>query len=197
MTKTSRATNNSGFSLLEVLIVIALIAFVSALGVSSLTSAFRAGKDSFPRHLALTLREARDRAMLRDQIIRLRLDLDKQEYWMEEAPGNYLLPKTVDRNLSERDREARDKADANTFKEMKDLVNGHQSMPQGLKIAEVVTPRLKDPRVDGVVDVYFYNNGSADGVKIIFEDEEGPRQALRLHPITGQSRVTPEGGAKR
>jgi hypothetical protein len=45
---------------------------------------------------------------------------------------------------------------------------------------------------EGVVDVYFFNNGNADGVSIRFESDEHTGQLLTLHPLTGQSRIVPE-----
>lgn len=194
LTATSRATNR-GFSLLEVLIVIGLIAVVSTLGVSSLTSAFRAGKDGAPRKVALTLREARDRALLRDLLVRMRVDLDKQEYWFEEAPSSYLLPKPDERGLSEREREARDKTEAGAFRESKELSPGKQSLPKGLVISEITSPRAKIPFREGTVDIFFYSSGAADGATIVFTDEEGPQQILTINPLTGQGRIV-RGGSK-
>lgn len=181
------ARASRGFSLVEVLIVIALVALVTAVGIPAFNSAFRTSKESFARKMAVMLREARDRAMLNDKLVRLRIDLDKQEYWMEEAPSTYMLRKEAPRGLSEREKEEQAKQEASSFRQLKELTAEKVPMPNGLKITEVITPRQKDPVREGQTDVYFFSNGNADGVSIHFEDDEHVRQSLRLHPVTGHS----------
>jgi type II secretory pathway pseudopilin PulG len=171
------------------MIVIALIALVSAVAIPTLNGVFRTSRDSFARTMALTLREARDRAMLQDKLIRLRLDLDKQQYWLEEAPGSYLKPKAVDNNLSERERQDRDKADGSAFRMVGELTKSKIDAPKGLKILEVISPRAKEPLVSGIVDVYFYSNGNSDGSSIHFKTDEDLKQTIRLHPVTGQAKI--------
>jgi type II secretion system protein H len=189
MSRRRKAPRSSGFSLVEVMIVIALVALISAVAIPSLSNVLRSSRDEFPRHLALSLREARDRAMLQHKLLRLRLDFDGQQYWFEEAPANYLKPKAADtRALSERDKEEQKKQETDSFREVTELAKEHQKMPKGLRLMEVISPRVREPIREGVADVYLYDNGNTDGVTIHFEDEEKVRSAIRLHPITGQSK---------
>jgi type II secretory pathway pseudopilin PulG len=171
------------------MIVIALIALISAVAIPSLSNVFRSSREEFPRHLAISLREARDRAMLQNKLVRLRLDFDGQQYWFEEAPANYLKPKAVNNALSEREKDEQKKAEGEAFREVTELAKEKQKVPRGMKLFEVISPRLKQPQRDGVADVYFYDNGNTDGATIHFEDEEKTRQSIKLHPITGQSKI--------
>lgn len=191
MPKTSRATScNRGFSLIEILIVIALIALISAVAIPSFTAIFRTGTESFVRQMANMMREARDRAFLTDKLIRLRFDFEKQQYWLEEAPGSYLMPKAQEsKNLSDREKEELEKKEGNAFRMVKEITKEKREMPKGVKLTEILSPRAKAPLTEGTVDVFFYNNGSADGVTFHFEDEEKNKQSLILHPVTGQSKV--------
>jgi general secretion pathway protein H len=187
----SRPSKSAGFTLIEILIVIGLIALVTAVAVPSLTNVFRASAESFAKQTALLLREARDRALLTDKLIRLRIDLDKQELWLEEAPSSYMLPKPKDRLGDSREEEEKAKLEADAFRMVKQLTKEKRPVPKGIRITEVITPRQKDPVKEGVVDVYFFNNGNADGVSIRFETDEKTAQGLTLHPVTGQSRIGP------
>ncbi len=189
MPRILRATKSKGFSLIEILIVIALLALITAVGIPSINNAFRTSKESFARKMAITLREARDRAMLTDKLVRLRIDLDNQEYWLEEAPSNYLLPKPPERGLSEREREAQKQKEESTFRLLKEITSEKVKLPNGLKLVEVISPRSKLPMKEGIADVYFYNNGSADGVAIHLEDDDNVKQSLKLHPVTGHSKL--------
>lgn len=170
--------------------MIALVALVTAIGIPAFNSAFRTSKESFARKMAVMLREARDRAMLNDKLVRLKIDLDKQEYWMEEAPSNYMVRKEVPRGLSEREKEEQAKQETAAFRQLSELTSQKVPMPNGLRITEVITPRQKDPVREGQAEVYFFNNGSTDGASIHFEDDEQVRQSLKLHPVTGHSKLT-------
>jgi type II secretion system protein H len=200
-TRTFTATTNSrisapreqGFSLVEVLIVIGLMALISTVLVPSLTGAFRTSAESFARQTALLLGQARDRALLTDKLIRLRIDLDKQTFVLEEAPSSYLLPKPPEHGLSVREQEELNKQEKETYAVVSDLTKEPRPVPHGLKIIQVVTPRQKKPVTEGTVDIYFFNNGNADGATIYFESDEKVHQALTIHPVTGQCRVEAKG----
>lgn len=186
---TARNNQQRGFSLIEVMIVIALIALISAVTVPSLTGVFRTSTESFARRLSLQLREARDRAMLQDKLLRLRVNLDAQEYWLEEAPSNYLLPKPAARSASALEKEEAEKKESASFRQVSEITSDKQKIPKGLRIVEIISPRRKEPFREGTADVYFYNNGSTDGVTLHFETDEKVRQAVQLHPVTGQSKL--------
>lgn len=178
--------------MIEILIVIALVALITTVAIPSLSNVFRASGETFARNTALLLREARDRALLTDKLIRLRVDLDKQEIWLEEAASTYLMPRPADKSLSQREREDRDKREGETFRLVKQLTPEKRKVPTGIKLVEVQTPRLRDPAKEGMVDVYFFNNGNADAAVLRFESEEGVTQTVHLHPVTGQSRIDAE-----
>lgn len=169
--------------------MIGLLAVIVGMGVPAFNSAFRTSKDSFARQMALLLREARDRAMLNDKLIRLRIDFEKQEYWLEEAPSNYMLQKPVETSMSEREKEERGKKEEGSFRQLKELTATKVEIPKGLKIIEVSSARYKKPVTEGDASVYFFNNGSTDGATIHFQDEESVRQRITLHPVTGHSRL--------
>jgi type II secretory pathway pseudopilin PulG len=179
--------------LVEVLIVLGLMALISAVMVPSFTGAFRTSIESFARNTALILGQARDRALLTDKLIRLRIDLDKQTYILEEAPASFLLPKPPERGLSRREEEERAKQEQETYTPVKDLTKEARALPKGLKIIQVNTPRQKKPVTEGIVDVFFFNNGNADGATIFFESDEKVHQSLTIHPVTGQCRVEAKG----
>ena len=189
--KILRATTSKGFTLIEILITVALVSLVMFAAVVSLNGAFRVSFDNFSRKLAINLREARDRAYLNNRLVRLRVDLDKQQYVFEEAPPNFLVPKSSDQSLSQREKEDKEKAEEGIFQILKQINKDAEKMPRGIKLVEIILPRQRDPFKEGTVDVFFYNNGSADGAVFHFEDDDHDKQSLILHPVTGQSKVRP------
>ncbi|MGE3262806.1 MAG: Tfp pilus assembly protein FimT/FimU [Bacteriovoracia bacterium] len=189
-----KAKNRSaGFTLIEILIVMGLVALVTSVFIPTLNNVFRTSADGFARQTALLLREARDRALLTNKLIRLRVDLDKQELWLEEANANYMLPKVSERLSDRKSDEEKAKAEGDTFRLIKELTKEKRQVPKGIRITEIVSPRQKDPIKEGLTDVYFFSNGSADGVSIHFVSEEKTGQVITLHPVTGQSKIATEG----
>lgn len=182
-----------GFTLIEILIVMGLVALITAVAIPSLTNVFRAGAESYARRTALLMRQARDRAFLTNKLVRMRVDIDKQEIWMEEASSSFLLPKLSERISDRSDRDDKIKKQDEAFQLSKELTREKQPVPKGIKITEVVSPRQKDPIKEGMADVYFFSNGNADGATIRFDSEEKTSQIVTLNPVTGQSRITAGG----
>ena len=147
--------------------------------------------ESVARRLALDLGQARDRAMLADKLLRLKVDFDKQIISLDEAPSNFLVTKEPERPPSEREREEMEKKEAETFQPATGIMKEPLKLSGGLKIIQVNSPRYKKPVREGVAYVYFFNNGNTDGATLFFETDEKVHQAVLLHPITGQSRIEP------
>jgi prepilin-type N-terminal cleavage/methylation domain-containing protein len=183
------AAPRNGFSLLEILVVIGLMALMTGVFLPAFSDAFRTKGESVARKLSLTLGQARDRAMLTDKLIRLKVDFEKQTLSLEEAPSGYLVPKEPDHTPSEREKEEAEKKTKDTFRPSTDLMDKPLELPDGLKVIQVKNPRYKKPITEGITYVYFFNNGSTDGATIYFETDQKVHQAIFLHPITGLSRI--------
>jgi type II secretory pathway pseudopilin PulG len=185
--------DGAGFSLIEILVVIGLVALVTGVFIPSFVSAFRERGESEARKLAVTIGEARDRAMLTDKLVRLKIDIDKQTLSFEEAPSNYLIERTPDHPPSEREREEKDQVDAKNFQPSTELMKEPMKLTDGLKFIELKSPRYKTPAKEGTAYVYFFNNGSTDGATLYFQTEDKINEAISVHPITGQSRIEGKG----
>ena len=118
-----------------------------------------------------------------------KVDFDKQVISLEEAPSQYLVPKTPDHPPSEREKEEEAKKEKDTFHPVADLMPKPMELPEGLKVIEVKSARYKKPATDGVAYVYFFNNGNTDGATIYFETDQKVHQAIFVHPITGMTRI--------
>lgn len=174
--------------------MIGLVALITSLGVATLTGTFRTSAEAFARQLSLQIGLARDRAYLADKLVRLRIDFTKQTFMIEEAPSHYLVPKTPDKELSDREKEELLKKEEGVYSSIPELMKSPAEMPTGLKMIEVTSARLKKPAKEGIVDIYFFNNGHNDGATIWFETDEQVHYSIRVHPVTGLTRF--EGGRK-
>jgi hypothetical protein len=174
-----------------------MLALITAASIPSIVSAFRTSADSFARETSLLLGQARDRAMLTDKLIRLRVDIDHQQMLLEEAPSTYMVRKPPEKPPSEREKEELEKKETETFVPVQDLMKEPRKMPYNLKIIEVRSPRFKRPITEGTADIFFFNNGNADGATIYFETDEKVHHSISIHPITGltklEAKAPPEG----
>jgi len=179
----------TGFSLIEVLVALAIIALISAIAIPSFTYVFRTSTESFSRQMANLLRESRDRALLKDVIIRIQYNLDEQKYWVEEAPSSVLLPPA----LSEKEQREKEKEEKNNdgFRLVREITKDKKEVPSGLRIVEVLSPRIKKPIREGIAEVYYFPNGTAEAAILKIEDQEGSKQNLIIHPITGTAKLVP------
>ena len=176
-----------GFSLLEILIAMALIAIISVIFLPSFTAVFRTTSESFSHKISGLLRQARDRAFLKSKLVRFRVDLDKQEYWLEEAPASYLMTPKVAGIQSLREKEEAQKKEEESFTIVNDLTKQRKQAPKGVRFVEIINPRLKGSAKEGICDTYFYPNGNADASTVHLEDDEKIQYSIIVHPITGQA----------
>jgi general secretion pathway protein H len=78
--------HDSGFSLIEVLMVIAIFAMVAGAVTVSIQEVFANGVRQAAGKMAGALRFAWDRAAMTGRVVRLAIDLDHSVYWLEIEP---------------------------------------------------------------------------------------------------------------
>ena len=181
---------SSGFSLIEILVTLAIIALVSALVIPNTTSVFRASLDSYARKAVNQFREARDFAILMNRVVKIQFDLDKQNYWVEDAPADFLLPKKRenDDELSDEEKK-KDQKKNQAFRMTTTITKKKLNIPSGLRIHAVISPRSKKILTEGMADIVYFPHGSAEAAVIHLEDMEGNKRSLIVHPITGKTRL--------
>lgn len=184
-----------GFTLIEILVAITIIALITALAIPGFNYAFRTSTESFARQMAAVFREAKDRALLTRQLVRIKIDLTKQAYWVEAAGGNYILPseeeiKRQKEDLFKKDEEQEESA----FAMVKEITRDKKTVPYGMKINKVQSPRYKEALTEGEAEIYYFPSGISDAAVVELEDSEKVKRSLSVNPVTGIA--TLELGAK-
>lgn len=182
----------SGFTLLEILVVIALIALASTIIVGNMGDVIRTTSESFARQAATLIRSARDHALLSGKLVRIRFDLDEQTYWVEDGKAsNLLLSEEEERALKEKldQKEWKAHERAQGFRLVRDLNEKKQVVPNGLRIDRIVSPRYKEPFEKGIVDIYFWPHGFSEAAVIQLRDSQNIERSLVIHPITGKTKI--------
>jgi len=78
-----------------------------------------------------------------------------------------------------------------SFKPLKSRVGKRIKLAPGIRIVDVMSPRLPGPITDGRAHVYFFPQGHAEPAVVHFEDSKGDAYSVVLHPLTGRARVYP------
>lgn len=185
--------NQQGFTLLEVLVVVGLIAILSAIIIPDIGQIFRESLEAYVRKSANLFREARDHAMLTSRVVRVRFDLDEQKYWVEEAPGNFLMPtkesiEEKERKLERLSEEERAKY-ADPFRIVKSITGKKKTVPDGLRVSGLLSPRSPQLIEEGVADFYYFPHGIAEAAVIHIENIDGEKRSLVVQPVTGKTKV--------
>ncbi len=189
----SKLANSQGFSLLEVLVVVGLIAIISAIIIPDISQIFRESLEAFARKNSNLYREARDHAMLTSRVVRVRYDLDEQKYWVEEAPGDFLLP--TKKSLEEKERKLDRLSDeekakyADPSRMVKSITNRKTPVPDGLRVAGMLSPRSPELIEEGTGDFYYFPHGIGEAAVIHIESLDGDKRSLVVQPATGKTKV--------
>ena len=177
-----------GFSILEVLISLTLIVVFTAIIIPSTQYAFRTSLNSFTVSWAGLFREARDHAILKNVVVRVRFDLDKQSYWIEEAPGVFLLDK-LSKELQEKEESEKEEGSGEEAIFTKSDISKEKQVPDGIRMVSIVSPEKKEIIENGLGEIYYFPHGIAKTAILNIEDIDGNRRNLTVNPLTGKTKV--------
>jgi prepilin-type N-terminal cleavage/methylation domain-containing protein len=159
----SRASS-SGFTLVELSIVILIIAIVARIAIPKLRSVTAAELTAATRRLANTTRYLYEEAAIRGLVLSLYFDLDHQQYWVAHLAEDGILVEDTD------------------------LLARRVALPSDVRIADVFVPGAGTFSA-GLVPTHFYPEGYADRSVIHLVDAEGHTYTLRIDPVHGRGEV--------
>ncbi|MFI5394508.1 MAG: Tfp pilus assembly protein FimT/FimU [Candidatus Binatia bacterium] len=153
----------SGFTLLELMLVLVIMATMFALVVPRLRDPGQAELEAQSHHLVLTFRLLRSEAVLNGSAYRLNYDLDQQRYWVTPADP------AVDLEQFAHD--------------VGNLARGTR-LEHPISITDVVLPTLAGKIVQGLIYTVFYPDGSVDPT-VIHLTNGRDAYTLWLNPMNG------------
>lgn len=158
------ALGSSGFTLIELTLVLVIMAAVFALVIPRLRDPGRSQLEAQSHHLVLTFRLLRSEAVLNGSAYRLNYDLDQQRYWV--TPGD----PEVDL--------------AQFAHDVGTLARGTR-LEQPVAIVDVVLPTLAGKVSQGQIFTVFYPDGSIDPTVIHLANGRDA-YTLWLNPMNGR-----------
>jgi prepilin-type N-terminal cleavage/methylation domain-containing protein len=172
--------NNQGFTLIEILVALVLIAFVLGISVSGSFSS-RNDLDKDVNSIERAIRFMSDEAALKNAVIRLHLMLDKdpQEYAVEYGPSDsFILPprpefETKVESKEEEEKRKKEQKNLNMkFSKVSEFQDQNTELSSDIKIIGVATPHSEKLQTSGEVSLYAFPTGEKDEALVIISSDE-------------------------
>lgn len=178
---TKRRPVPSGFTLIEVLLVLAIIAMVMAVGLPAISRVTIFRLNSTARQFSGLVKTIRNDAILLNQAHRLAFNLEKKTYWVEAQTRGGLL------NEVQPQAQKGKEAPPSVFTMADKYSKEPRSMPGGVEVSGVYKEK-EGQRTDGVVYLHFFPNGINDAGIIYLQKEASPETTISLlvRPTSGR-----------
>src|SRR5262245_28795554 len=196
----ARAGSTRGFTLIEILAVVAILALVAAFILPNLGGIRRRALRNEAQQIASQLELARQRAIVTGVPHRVWLELDQAEYrleWLGQDPESAAAlaePPVADADLDLTGNTplalSAPPARVLEYHPIPGNFGDLQVVAEPFYFAAVETPQGRIER--GQVAVEFTRDGSAEYTEIYLEDAAGDRVALDVHPLDDRVRIRHE-----
>jgi prepilin-type N-terminal cleavage/methylation domain-containing protein len=190
-----RPLTHQGFSLIEMLVVISIIALITSIAMPTVSSYFQVSINSATRDLATIVKEAYNAAVVTGRVHRVVYDLKKNEYWVEAGPPDALLDTKETKEKAERRKRfsrasAEDKEkEGSPFALETTITRKKMSLPRGVTYEDVLTQQATDPINDGTAYTHFFSHGLTEQTIIHLQDQSKHHASLVVTPMIGNSEV--------
>lgn len=191
---TRRRQNTRGFTLIEVMIVLAIFGAVIAIGVPRLTRT-DSNIRSVARQLTVLIKETRNHARMKNRTFRIVFEVGKVKgnYWVESTSKSIRLkdPRLTEAedDKKEDDEEDKDAKPVGLFEEDKSFLKEKKELPGKLKFISVETQGLEEPITEGKAYLHFFPEGLVESAAIQMGDGAKLTWTLVPNPMTGKTDI--------
>lgn len=189
-----------GFTLLEILIAVAIMALAMGMALSTFGDPFTAQVKKETSHLVATIRYLYNEAAVKNSVRRLVLDIGNQQYWYEEGGEEYFIDQDIkeEKIWSKKKREKSELEEEGEEGEQSEFARGEEDVAKkvilnkGVLLQEVYVSHQEGPLTEGKAYLYFFPHGQTEEALIVFTDEDRKKHfSIIINPITAHARVIP------
>lgn len=179
-----------GFTLIEILVVIAIMAGTMGLTIGFLGGGFDRQAKKETAHLAATIRFAYHASISGHVPTRIVFDLNENQYWVEVGSGGEVLPTTSAEPDQAPPAEGEEAPDVPAFVAADEDIVRRVTLSSAVKFRDVQTARDDAPVETGKAFLYFFPTGFTEEAVIHFSNEEATSNySVIVSPLTGTSRI--------
>lgn len=186
--------NKRGFSLIEMLVVIGIIALIMGVAMPTVSSYFQLSLNSATRDLATVIKEAYNSAVITGKVSRLVYNFKEQSYWVETGPPDALLDTKETLEKEERRKKFSRLSDSGSsskqsFSMDTTITRKKLSLPRGVTFEDVITQQSNDPIVGGTAYTHFFPHGLTEQTIIHLTDQSKHHISLVITPLIGNTEL--------
>jgi prepilin-type N-terminal cleavage/methylation domain-containing protein len=187
-----------GFTLIEVLITLGIIAFVVAVAVPKLTRSLGTQIRSTTRRIVTLNKELHNNSELKDKTYRLVIDFGGEKHKpsikVESATSSQLI---ADPSASPPEKVTKERAkdsppDTSGFSEDKEILKKPIELPEGVQFEDVENDSSEKPITEDKAYVIFFPQGMVQRTIIHLTDGKKIHWSLVINPLSGQTDIVNE-----
>lgn len=185
-----------GLTLIEVLVVVALIGLMSFLMLPSISGIFKLSIDTAAREIASTVKEAYNQTAITGRTHRIAFDIKERTYWVESGSPTALLhtkeslEKEKQRRRGLKEEEQKQALDAdNEFRLEPKVTKKPLELPQGVEYVDIISESQTEPISQGTAYAHLFPHGLTERTILHIKDNSKHQITIILAPLMGVSEV--------
>ena len=183
--------NQKGFTMVEILVVIALISLITLFALPNVTSILKITLNTATRELATAIKETAQSTILTGRMHRIVYDLEENEFWVESAPNDTLLDteKSYDKEVRRRKMLGEPEKPASPFQIDKSVTRKKISLPSGVTFKAIYSTQKENPIETGVAYTHFFPQGMIEPTLIHITDLQDHQISIVISSLVGRVKV--------
>lgn len=188
--------NKRAFTIIEVLVVLALLGMIAAIGVPQIQRIFRSNLKNSSRKIASAIRYAYDSSVISGNVFRFVVDFEKSSYHLEESDKkNFLIEEyteeeeeKIEDSLTEEEKKERMKT---SFLPIRGQLGKPNKLPSAIKFDSIEKVRIKRTFKEGKAFLYFFPQGATEKViiRLVGRRKKTGFYSLVVNNITGKVKI--------
>lgn len=183
--------NQKGFTMIEILVVIALISLITLFALPNVTSILKITLNTATRELATAIKETSQSTILTGRMHRIVYDLEENKFWVESAPNDTLLDteKSYDKELRRRKMLGESEKPESPFKIDKSVTRKKISLPSGVTFKAIYSTQKEKPIEAGTAYTHFFPQGMIEPTLIHITDLQDHQISIVISSLVGRVKV--------
>ena len=189
----------SGFTLIEVLVVMTIIGLLAVMGVQRLRKADNL--KTVIRHLSTVLKKTRAYSKLNGKTYRLVLKTDPKEadsYWVESSSQMHLInPKASEEDKYKLSMDKEKESNSSDFQTAKDILNNPKILPKEWSFGKIESTGHPESQESDIAYIYFFPQGVSEEATIQITNKAKIVWTIHLNPLISKPELFEEAKVLR